>query len=191
MKKQLKEKAIIKNRCSWATTKTYQEYHDNFWGKKCYDETFLFEMLILESQSTGLSFWLVWSKKEEYEKYFDFKNPVNNLNINESQINNLLQSSNLIKNKLKIKSIINNSKAYLNLIAKYESLKKYLWDNPNLKDNKTNPINTVKNKISDYIYKEFKQLGFSFLGSITIFSYLQAIGFYNDHDPNCFCYKKV
>lgn len=176
-------------RCSWAKTKTYIEYHDNYWGKQINDESYLFELLILESQSTGLSFGLVWSKRKEYQKYFDFKNPINNLNIDQTQINKMLSDSNLIKNKLKLKSIINNSKAYLKLKEQYGSLQNYLFNNPNLKDKKRNPMHITTNRISDYIYKEFKQLGFSFLGSVTIFSYLQAIGFYNDHQPNCFCYQ--
>ena len=29
----------------------------------------------------------------------------------------------------------------------------------------------------------------SFVGSITIYSYLQAIGIVNDHELECFCYK--
>ncbi|MDE5553188.1 MAG: DNA-3-methyladenine glycosylase I [Malacoplasma sp.] len=181
----------MKNRCSWAKTKSYQEYHDKFWGKKSEDESFLFELLILETQAAGLNFSLIWSKKDEYEKYFDFKNPVNNLKINQKQIDDILLYSNLIKNKLKIKSIINNSNAYLKLVKKYGSLKKYIWDNPNLKDKKRNPENITKNRISDYIQKELKQFGFSFLGSVTIFSYLQAIGFYDDHQPNCYCYKPL
>ena len=35
-------------RCSWATTDLYKEYHDNEWGKPVHDENKLFEMLILE-----------------------------------------------------------------------------------------------------------------------------------------------
>ena len=34
-------------RCSWATTDLYKEYHDNEWGKPVHDENKLFEMLIL------------------------------------------------------------------------------------------------------------------------------------------------
>ena len=44
-------------RCSWATTDLYKEYHDNEWGKPVHDENKLFEMLILEGMQAGLS-WL-------------------------------------------------------------------------------------------------------------------------------------
>ena len=42
-------------RCSWATTDLYKEYHDNEWGKPVHDENKLFEMLILEGmQAIGI-----------------------------------------------------------------------------------------------------------------------------------------
>lgn len=44
-------------RCSWATTDLYKEYHDNEWGKPVHDENKLFEMLILEGMQAGL-FWI-------------------------------------------------------------------------------------------------------------------------------------
>ena len=39
-------------RCSWATTDLYKEYHDNEWGKPVHDENKLFEMLIREGKDT-------------------------------------------------------------------------------------------------------------------------------------------
>ena len=46
-----------KDRCSWANPKNpiYIEYHDKEWGVPVYDDHKLFEMLILESFQTGLS----------------------------------------------------------------------------------------------------------------------------------------
>ncbi len=48
-------------RCSWATTDLYKEYHDNEWGKPVHDENKLFEMLILEGMQAGLSWLTIWS----------------------------------------------------------------------------------------------------------------------------------
>lgn len=41
-------------RCSWATTDLYKEYHDHEWGKPVHDENKLFEMLILENHMAVL-----------------------------------------------------------------------------------------------------------------------------------------
>ena len=40
--------------------------------------------------------------------------------------------------------------------------------------------------LSDKISKDLKKRGMSFVGSITIYSYLEAIGIYNHHQRNCF-----
>ncbi|MDE7099645.1 MAG: DNA-3-methyladenine glycosylase I, partial [Malacoplasma sp.] len=45
---------------------------------------------------------------------------------------------------------------------------------------------TTENELSKKIAKELKKFGFKFIGSVTIFSYLQAIGIYNDHEKDCF-----
>ena len=39
------------------------------------------------------------------------------------------------------------------------------------------------------ISMDLKKRGMSFVGSITIYSYLQAIGIVDDHELECFCYK--
>ena len=44
-------------------------------------------------------------------------------------------------------------------------------------------------KLSDDISMDLKKRGMSFVGSITIYSYLQAIGIVDDHELECFCYK--
>ncbi|MDE5949881.1 MAG: DNA-3-methyladenine glycosylase I [Malacoplasma sp.] len=44
----------------------------------------------------------------------------------------------------------------------------------------------TENNLSKKITKELKKFGFKFIGSVTVFSYLQAIGIYNDHEKDCF-----
>ena len=49
----------------------------------------------------------------------------------------------------------------------------------------------TRSDLSDRITKDLKKRGFKFLGSVTVYSYLQAIGMVNDHEPECFCYQAV
>ena len=42
--------------------------------------------------------------------------------------------------------------------------------------------------LSDEISKDLKKRKMSFVGSVTIYSYLQAVGVVNDHEKGCFCY---
>ena len=47
----------------------------------------------------------------------------------------------------------------------------------------------INKDLSDDISIDLKKRGMSFVGSITIYSYLQAIGIVDDHELECFCYK--
>lgn len=59
-------------RCSWAKTKSYQQYHDQVWGKPVFSDQALFWFLCLETQSCGLNFGLIWQKRQAYAQAFAF-----------------------------------------------------------------------------------------------------------------------
>lgn len=179
-----------KKRCSWCKTKLYTEYHDKHWGKENHNELELFKLLCLESQSSGLGFSVILSKQSEYEKAFNFSNIKSIAKLSNNDIENIINNYNVIKNKKKIQAIVNNAQAYFKLVKTHKSLNDYLWSKVNYKISK-NLEGATENSLSKQIYKEFKKFGFSFLGSVTIFSYLQAIGIYNDHQKECFMYKEI
>lgn len=60
-------------RCPWGDTEDalMRDYHDNQWGKPCFDERTLFEMLILEGAQAGLSWSTILHKRENYRVAFD------------------------------------------------------------------------------------------------------------------------
>ncbi|KFB07550.1 DNA-3-methyladenine glycosylase I [Malacoplasma iowae] len=180
-----------KIRCEWANkNKHYKDHHDNFWGNVCKDENVLFKLLILESQATGLSFSVLLAKEKGYEKHFDFNNIVAISKMDMKQLVKIAKTNDVIKDIKKISSITTNAKAYLKLIEDYDSLYNYLWSKVGFKQQKNLDPNIKTTLLSDQIYKELKSYGFKYLGSVTILSYLQAIGIYNDHFPYCFKYKK-
>ena len=47
------------------------------------------------------------------------------------------------------------------------------------------------NALSDAVAKELKRRGFRYLGSITVYSHLQACGIINDHLESCFRYREL
>lgn len=52
-------------RCAWCNlnNEIYVNYHDNEWGVLNLDDTYLFEMLILELFQAGLSFECILNKR--------------------------------------------------------------------------------------------------------------------------------
>lgn len=174
-------------RCPWGDTEDalMRSYHDNEWGKPCFDERKLFEMLILEGAQAGLSWSCVLNKRENYRAAFDNFDVKKVAEYDETKVEELLQNSGIIRNRRKILSAISNAKAVLEL----DSLSGFLWNYVNGKQ----IINEWENQLdmpatsplSDKISKDMKKLGFSFVGSTIIYSYLQAIGIINDHMTWC------
>ncbi len=72
----------------------------------------------------------------------------------------------------------------------FGSFEKYIWS---FTDNKIvyNEDDKFRDRteLSDRISKDMKKRGMKFLGTVTVYSYLQAVGIVNDHDLDCFFRK--
>ncbi|MBS9780983.1 MAG: DNA-3-methyladenine glycosylase I [Gammaproteobacteria bacterium] len=181
-----------KKRCSWVNVDNQLSvaYHDNEWGKPCFDDNKLFEMLVLESAQAGLSWQTILNKRENYRLAFDNFNPEKIACYTDSDIEKLLQNTGIVRNKLKIKSAINNANIFLQIQKEYGSFSNYLWQFVDFQpiqnhheDYTQAPITTP---ISDKISKDLKKRGMKFIGSTIIYAYMQAIGMVNDHQTDCF-----
>jgi DNA-3-methyladenine glycosylase I len=185
--------AEIINRCDWCgDDPLYQKYHDEEWGVPTFDDTTLFEFLILEGAQAGLSWITVLRKRENYRKAFHQFNPEKIARYSENKIQRLKLDAGIIRNDLKIRSAITNAQCYLELCNEKDSLSNYLWnfvDGKPIKNHwqsmKEIPANTT---LSDTISKDLKKRGFKFVGSTIVYAYMQSMGLVNDHLVNCHCY---
>jgi len=172
----------------------YEDYHDNEWGIPVHNDNKLFEMLILEGAQAGLSWITVLKKREAYRKAFDGFDPNKVALYDETKIQELMSNEGIIRNNLKIKAAIINAKLFLQIAEEYGSFDKFIWKYVNYtpivghwNSFEEMPITT---EISDTISKELKKMGFKFVGSTIIYSFMQAIGMVNDHLTKCFVYKE-
>lgn len=185
-----------KKRCPWpGNTPIYIDYHDFEWGRPVHDDRKLFEMLILEGMQAGLSWITILKKREAYRKAFDNFDPKKVALYTPDKVEELMNNSGIVRNRLKINAAITNAKAYLKVKENYKSFDEFIW---NYVDNK--PITghwknvseiPVTTPVSDKISKDLKKLGFKFVGSTIIYSFMQAIGMVNDHITECFVYKEM
>lgn len=177
-------------RCSWVKLNNplYVKYHDEEWGKLVKDEQKLFELLILETFQSGLSWECVLNKREAFRQAFDNFDLNKIANYDEKKINLLLNNPYIIRNKLKIKATINNAKIYRSIQNEFQSFNRYLQSFA--MNNVIYEIGKTKSELSDKISKDLYKRGMKFVGSTIIYSYLQAIGIINSHETDCFCYKK-
>ena len=174
------------NRCHWVNLNNplYVSYHDNEWGSVSHNEHYLIEMLLLESMQAGLSWECVLNKRKNYEEAFDNFDIDKIIKYDDNKFNELLNNTGIIRNKLKIKCIINNSKIIKDIINEYSSFDNYIWHFTNNKV-VTYKRFLTKSSLSDKVSDDLKKRGMTFVGSVIIFSYLQAVGNINSHEETC------
>ena len=184
------------NRCDWANgSDMYINYHDKEWGVPVFDDQTLFEFLILETAQAGLSWSTILKRRENYNKAYNNFDIEKIAQYGEVKREELLNDEGIIRNKLKIDASINNAKRVLEVQEEYGSFSKYLWSFTDFKPviNNWEQLSEVpaETELSKKVAKDLKKRGFKFVGSVTIYAYLQAIGIVNDHLIDCFRYREV
>lgn len=180
-------------RCSWATTPLSIAYHDKEWGVPVHDDTRLFEFLILEGAQAGLSWETILRKRDNYRAAFDRFNPAKVAKYDERKIAALLNDEGIIRNRLKINSAVTNAIAFGAVQREFGSFDNYVWRFVNgkpIRRKRGQPI-VATTTISDELSRDLLKRGFKFAGSTICYSFMQAVGMVNDHDPACFRYREV
>ena len=180
------------NRCAWVPENNpeYQKYHDEEWGVPVYDDTKLFEMLILEGAQAGLRWETVLKKREGYKKAFKNFDVQKCATMNDKELEKLTQNPDIIRNRLKIFSVRKNALAFIDIQKEFGSFSNYLWkftgDKPIINTFSSISQLPAKTEISNKISNDLKKRGMSFVGSTIIYAYMQAVGLVNDHTADCF-----
>ena len=176
-------------RCFWVDEKSeiYKKYHDEEWGKPKFDDRDLFELLILEGFQAGLSWLTVLKKREAFKIAYENFDVQKVAEFGENKIAEMLANKDIIRSEQKIRASILNAKIFIQIQKKFGSFSNYIWG---FTENKV-VVNTtgkiiVSNELSDKISKDLKKRGMKYVGTVIIYSYLQAIGVVNDHDKDCF-----
>ena len=178
-------------RCHWVDENSpiYIQYHDEEWGIPKYDDKELFELLILESFQAGLSWITVLKKREDFRIAFDNFDVKKVASYDETKVNELLNNEKIIRSRGKINSAINNAKIFIDIQKEFGSFTNYIWGFTNNQVVKnSSDVLPVSTPLSDKISKDLKKRGMKYVGTIIIYSYLQAIGVVDDHEKDCFKY---
>lgn len=182
-----------KKRCFWVdlSSPVYIEYHDREWGIPVYDDEKLYEMFLLETFQAGLSWITILKKREFFRDAFDGFDVKKIAAYGTEKVEELMQNAQIIRNRGKITAAVQNAGIFIDIQKQYGSFSEYLWGFTKGKVivNQEDTI-PVKTELSDRISKDLKKRGMRYVGSVTIYSYLQAVGVVNDHDKDCFCNRK-
>ncbi|MBU5317331.1 DNA-3-methyladenine glycosylase I [Clostridium bornimense] len=188
--------SIEKRRCNWCVDNDIvQKYHDEEWGIPVHDDKKHFEFLLLEVMQCGLNWTMMLKKREIFRMCFDDFDYNKIALYDEAKINKIMNVPGMIKSIRKINAIINNAKLFIKIINEYKSFDSYIWSFSNYKTYvyRSHSCGNIpsKNELSDKVCKDMKKKGFKYLGSITIYSHLQACGIINDHVSECWMYDYI
>lgn len=180
------------SRCLWVNLKNplYVKYHDEEWGNPQHNDEKLYELLILECFQAGLSWECVLNKRENFKKAYDDFDIEKVANYDEKKVQELLLNHLIIRNKLKVKASIINSIIFQKIQQEYGTFDNYIWKFTNKKIVMEDYTVRTFSPLSDEISKDLKKRGMKFVGSTTIYAYLQSIGVINAHGNECDLYKK-
>ena len=179
-------------RCSWVNLKNplSVQYHDTEWSVPQHDDRILFEMLMLECFQAGLSWECVLNKREGFRRAFDRFDADKISRYGDAECARLLSDPGIIRNRSKIRACVQNSRVFLEIQREYGSFDRYIWGFtegiPVREPCNLRPVSPLSDRISN----DLKRRGMKFVGSTTIYAYLQAIGVLSAHEETCAWHRK-
>ena len=176
-----------KPRCAWAGAGDTPSvrYHDEVWGTRTYDESALFEALTLGVFQAGLSWSIVFGKRDAFRRAFYGFDIAQVAAMTQRDVDRLLQDSSIIRNRAKIQATVENARAMRSaspslaaLARSHESTRKRAPRS--LADL---PTSTPQ---ADAFAKQLKSQGYRFVGPTSVYAFMQNVGVVNDHIHGCF-----
>ena len=176
-----------KPRCAWAGAADTPSgrYHDVVWGRRTYDESALFEALTLGVFEAGLSWAIVFGKRDAFHLAFHGFEIAKVAAMTARDVDRLVQDPSIIRNRAKIQATVENARAMMSaspslatLARSYKSTRKRAPRS--LADL---PTSTAQ---ADAFAKQLKSQGYRFVGPTSVYAFMQNVGVVNDHIHGCF-----
>ena len=179
-------------RCTWVHGELMEQYHDHEWGRPLHNDDKLYEMLFLEGFQAGLSWYIVLKKREAFRRAFSNFDYAAIAAYGDEDVARLLANEEIVRNRLKIMGAITNARVFMQIQAEFGTFDRYLLsfipNGPVV--NRDNQFLT-QSPLSDAVSDDLRKRGMKFVGSVTIYSFLESVGIINDHELDCFVMKEL
>lgn len=162
-----------------------REYYDTEWGIPVRDEAGLFERLVLEGFQSGLSWVTILRKRPAFREAFAGFSPDAVAAFVEPDIDRLMTNERIVRNRRKIDAAVANARAVIALRGD-GGLAELIWSYRPERTPAPRTMNEVPSRSpeSEALAKELKRRGFSFVGPVTVFALMEAIGMVDTHLVN-------
>ncbi len=176
-------------RCAWCgSDPLYIGYHDTEWGVPSHDARHLFEMICLEGAQAGLSWITILRKRENYRRAFDGFDAQRMARYTPHKIEQLLADPGIIRNRLKVEAFVNNARAWIDVQSGGAGFAELIWGfapagrRRRPRSWEEVPISTPE---SDALSRELLRRGFKFVGTTSVYAFMQSVGLVDDHMQKC------
>jgi DNA-3-methyladenine glycosylase I len=176
-----------KPRCAWAGggDTASVRYHDEVWGTRTYDEPAMFEALTLGVFEVGLSWSIVFGKRDGFRAAFRDFDVAEVAAMTEQDVDRLVQDASIIRNRRKIQATVDNARACLSASPDLATLaKSYVTDRKRAPRSLADlPASTPQ---AEEFARQLKSQGYRFVGPTSVYAFMQNVGVVNDHLHGCF-----
>jgi DNA-3-methyladenine glycosylase I len=176
-----------KPRCSWAglADSPLARYHDEVWGTRTFEEAALFEALTLGVFQAGLSWLVVFGKRDAFRRAFGDFEVKKVATMGEDDVDRLVEDASIIRNRAKIEATIENARVMSSaspslpaLVRSYETGRRHAP-----RSLSELPVSTPQ---AESFAKQLKTQGYRFVGPTSVYAFMQNVGVVNDHISGCF-----
>jgi DNA-3-methyladenine glycosylase I len=176
-----------KPRCAWAGAgdTAFGRYHDEVWGTLTYEESALFEALTLGVFEVGLSWSIVFGKRDAFRKAFRGFDVSKVAAMTARDVDRLVQDASIIRNRAKIQATVDNARAMTSASPSLAELAKSYELTRNRAPRSLADLPTSTSEAEAFA-KQLKAQGYRFVGPTSVYAFMQNVGVVNDHLHGCF-----
>jgi DNA-3-methyladenine glycosylase I len=176
-----------KPRCVWAGAgdTASSRYHDEVWGARTHDESALFEALTLGVFEAGLSWSIVFGKRDAFRIAFHGFDIAQVAAMRDRDVDRLVRDPSIIRNRAKIQATVDNARAMRSASPSLAELARSHESNRKRAPRSVAdlPASTPE---AEAFAKQLKSQGYRFVGPTSVYAFMQNVGVVNDHVHGCF-----
>jgi DNA-3-methyladenine glycosylase I len=172
-------------RCGWVpeTDVDLTQYHDLEWGTPVHGEASLFEALVSTYFENGLSWRVVYDKRDALRRAFADFDPAVVAAMTGRDVDLLVNDPTIIRNRAKIEATVHNARVLTSI-----SLNDIAW---RYEPRRRHPLRQWSDGVKDspeslQLATALRKHGFRFVGPIVAHSFMQTVGIENGHFDGCF-----
>jgi DNA-3-methyladenine glycosylase I len=174
-------------RCAWAGVgdTALGRYHDEVWGTRTYDESAMFEALTLGVFEVGLSWSIVFGKRDAFRTAFRGFDVAKVAAMTGRDVDRLTQNASIIRNRAKIQATVDNAIAMMSASPNLVELAKSHEVTGRRAPRSVADVPKFTPQAEAFA-RQLKSQGFRFVGPTSVYAFMQNVGVVNDHVHGCF-----